>query len=114
MAAPLTPHRIVITTFGSLGDLHPYLPIGLELQRRGHRVTIATSAYYREKIEALGLGFHAVRPDSDVVLDDPDAMRRVMDARKGGEVVIAELVMPYLRESYADLSAAPVVGVAVN
>lgn len=100
------PLRVVLTTFGSLGDLHPYLAIGLELEARGHDVVIATSGYYREKVEALGLGFHAVRPDSDVALKDPDTMRRAMDAKTGGEVVIAEFVMPYLRESYADLSAA--------
>jgi UDP:flavonoid glycosyltransferase YjiC (YdhE family) len=103
---PSRPLRVVLTTFGSLGDLHPYLAIGLELRSRGHDVVIATSNYYREKIEALGLGFHAVRPDSDVALRDPDTMRRVMDEKTGGEVVIAELVMPYLRETYADLTAA--------
>ena len=26
--------RIVLTTFGSLGDLHPYLALALELKRR--------------------------------------------------------------------------------
>jgi rhamnosyltransferase subunit B len=98
--------RVVLTTFGSLGDLHPYLAVGAELARRGHDVVIATSAYYRQKIEALGLGFHAVRPDADVALGKPDVMRRAMDQKLGGETVIRELVMPYLRESYADLSVA--------
>ncbi|HEV3256177.1 MAG TPA: glycosyltransferase, partial [Gemmataceae bacterium] len=55
--------RIVLTTFGSLGDLHPYIAIALGLQVRGHEAVIATSGYYRQKIEALGLGFRAVRPD---------------------------------------------------
>ena len=40
--------RIVLTTFGSLGDLHPYLAIALELKRRGHRPVIATSGVHRE------------------------------------------------------------------
>ncbi|PYY01372.1 MAG: hypothetical protein DMG64_13990 [Acidobacteria bacterium] len=29
--------RVILTTHGTLGDLHPYLAIALELQRRGHR-----------------------------------------------------------------------------
>jgi hypothetical protein len=55
--------RIVLPTFGSLGDLHPYLAVALGLQARGHDAVIATSGYYRQKIETLGIGFRAVRPD---------------------------------------------------
>jgi UDP:flavonoid glycosyltransferase YjiC (YdhE family) len=29
--------RILITTFGSYGDLHPYLALALGLEQRGHR-----------------------------------------------------------------------------
>jgi len=49
--------RVLVAAIGSLGDLHPVLALGLELQRRGHRVTVASSEYYRAKVEALGLGF---------------------------------------------------------
>ena len=35
---------------------------------------------------------------------DPEIIRRVMDRKTGGETVIAELVMPHLRDSYEDLS----------
>ena len=97
----MQPKNIVITTFGSLGDLHPYLAIAPGLQARGHRVTIATAAYYRPKIESEGIGFHAVRPD--VEPDDVAAIRLAMDARKGPEQVIRRMVMPHLRESYDDL-----------
>ncbi len=101
----MTSRHIVLTTFGSFGDLHPTIAIALELQRRGHRATIATSAIYREKVEALGLGFGAVRPD----LPDPttarDVVRQVMDLRRGGEYLFKQMLMPHLRESYDDLSA---------
>jgi rhamnosyltransferase subunit B len=94
--------RIVFTTFGSLGDLHPYIAIALGLQARGHEAVIATSGYYRQKIESLRLGFRAVRPD----YPDPETIRRIMDRRKGTEVIIRELTMPVLRESYEDTLAA--------
>ena len=55
--------HIVLHTFGSLGDLHPYLALGLGLKRHGHQVTVATQAYYREKVLEISLGFHATRPD---------------------------------------------------
>jgi rhamnosyltransferase subunit B len=104
--ASIARKRMVLTTFGSLGDLHPYIAIALGLQARGHEAVIATSSTYREKIEALGIGFRAVRPDHPDVEADPALMRRIMDLRKGQECVIRELVMPVLRESYEDTLAA--------
>src|SRR6185295_7342797 len=97
------PRRIVLTTLGSLGDLHPYVALALELKSRSHHAVIATSANYREKVEALGVPFRAVRPDLSAVVADPEMMRRVMDLRHGTEVVVRELTMPYLRETYDDL-----------
>ncbi|MGA7234035.1 MAG: glycosyltransferase [Bryobacteraceae bacterium] len=55
--------QIVIATIGSLGDLHPCLAVGQELLRRGCRVTIASTPYYRRQVEELGLAFHPMRPD---------------------------------------------------
>src|SRR5258708_367872 len=98
--------RIVLTTFGSLGDLHPYIAIALGLQARSHEAVIATSAFYRQKIEALGIGFRAVRPDHPDLQGDPDLVRRLMDLRKGTECVIREMMVPVLRESYEDTLAA--------
>ncbi len=107
---PITPQaghhrRIIFHTLGSLGDLHPYLAIALGLQARGHDAVLATSECYRQKIEALGLGFHAVRPDSDWVTD-PAVMRRMMDQRLGTVRAVRELFFPVLRETYEDLLAA--------
>jgi MGT family glycosyltransferase len=97
---------VVLTTFGSLGDLHPYIAVALGLQARGHEAVIATSGSYRQKVEALGLGFRGVRPDHPDPEADPDLMRRIMDRRTGSEVVIREFMMPALRESYEDTLAA--------
>ena len=47
--------RIVLNTFGSFGDIHPYVAIALELKARGHLPMIATSEVYREKMEAQGI-----------------------------------------------------------
>lgn len=100
------PARIVLTTFGSLGDLHPYLALARGLKERGHRPLVATSEVYRAKAEALGLDFHPVRPDMPDLATSQDLMRRAMDLRTGPEVVIRELAMPALRPSYEDITAA--------
>jgi rhamnosyltransferase subunit B len=100
--------RIILSTFGSFGDVHPYIAIALELKARGHHPVIATTEIYREKTVALGLEFHPVRP---VVpsYDEPDkivpVLEKLMDARTGTEEVINTFVIPHLRDTYEDLRA---------
>lgn len=97
--------RIVITTWGSLGDLYPYLAIALELQTRGHEAIVATSSCYRERVASLGLGFHSVQPDSDWLFDR-DRVQRLSHPRWGLLRVGRELVMPSISEMYEDILAA--------
>lgn len=94
--------RIVVTTIGSLGDLHPKIAIALELRKRGHDVVFATHKEYQEKIEALGFEFHRMRPDN-IALGDPQEMARMMDLKTGTEYVIRNWVCANLRETYTDL-----------
>ncbi|MGH7565474.1 MAG: glycosyltransferase, partial [Gemmatimonadota bacterium] len=92
--------RILMATFGTLGDLNPYLALGRGLAARGHEPTIATHEYYRGAVEAEGLGFRAVRPDA--VPDDRRLFMRAMGPRRGPIVVLREIVLPHLRTSYED------------
>jgi UDP:flavonoid glycosyltransferase YjiC (YdhE family) len=95
--------RIVLTTFGSFGDLNPFIALARGLQARGHQPMIATSAYYRDIIQAAGISFHAVQPNLDP--QDKSLLRRAMHPRRGTEVIIRAIVLPVIRETYADLSA---------
>jgi UDP:flavonoid glycosyltransferase YjiC (YdhE family) len=63
---------------------------------------IATAEFYRSYIEGEGITFRPVRPDVD--LRDADAMRRVMDPKRGTEYLLNEFLFPKVRESYEDLS----------
>src|ERR1019366_5241371 len=92
--------RIVVTTFGSLGDLHPYLALALGLRARGHDAIVATGECYRHKIEALGLDFAVVRPDSAWVTD-PEKMRW-FSHRRWGLIRVAKMQLRWLREAYGD------------
>jgi rhamnosyltransferase subunit B len=95
--------RIVITTFGSFGDIHPYIPIALELKSRGHRPVIASLAFYKEKFEALGIEFHPIRPDMGSPAENPEMLKRAMDRKTGTEYIFKELLMPSIRQSYEDI-----------
>ncbi len=92
--------RIVMSTFGSLGDLYPYLAVARELKRRGHGITIASFEAYRDRVIAEGIGFHPVRPDIDP--NDKEELRRVMDKRNGPTYLLRDIVFRFLRETFAD------------
>ena len=100
--------RIVLSTFGSFGDIHPYVAIALDLKARGHHPVIATSEVYREKMEVAGLEFVPIRPDMPSY-DEPDKLIKLstdlIDQKTGTERVI-ELFTGNLREVYDDLNAA--------
>ena len=102
--------RIVLSMFGSFGDVHPYIAIAIELKARGHQPVMATSEIYREKIETIGLEFFPVRPDMPSI-DQPDEVARivgeVMDPKRGPEAV-GDMIIPHLRDIYEDLDAATV------
>lgn len=95
--------RILIATFGSLGDLHPYLAIAKELKSRGHRPLIATLDRYRGEVEGEGIEFDVLRPLESQFGSTPEVVRQVIHPRKGPEYLIRRVVMPFVRESYDDL-----------
>ena len=106
MQTPPQKRRILLATFGSLGDLHPYLALAMELKARGHEPLVATHGVYREKIEALGISFHAVRPDAPNVVGLPEIMKDFMHLKKGPEMVLRNWIIPALRDSLEDTLAA--------
>ena len=96
--------KIVFAVFGSLGDMHPMNALGIELKKRGHEIVFAAMEFYREKIETLGFEFRPMRPHFDP--DNAELARRLMDAKKGSELLLKELILPKLRPMYEDLTAA--------
>src|ERR1041385_4709644 len=96
--------RIVLNTFGSFGDIHPYMAIAMELQRRGHTPVVATMEIYREKIEGAGLEFAAVRPNFPQPKEqDPELIEKIMEPKTGPRFLTEEVIFPALRETYEDL-----------
>jgi UDP:flavonoid glycosyltransferase YjiC (YdhE family) len=93
--------RILLTTFGSFGDLHPFLAVATGLRDRGYQPVIATVDSYRQKVEAAGLEFRLLRT-ANIDHADRDLIRNVFDMKHGAEFLIRKLVMPSLRTAYMD------------
>lgn len=99
--------RIVFTTVGSLGDLHPLIAMGRKLGERGHSVMFATSTCHKARITSLGFEFQVLRPD--ILPDTPiltQWMKEVMDAKRGPERLLRGFLFPQLRATYDDLMQA--------
>jgi rhamnosyltransferase subunit B len=98
--------RIVFATFGSLGDLHPYIAVARELARRGHRPLIATFTEFREAVAAAEIEFATMRPDMARFGGKAAIMERLIHPRRGPELLVRHMFMSHLRESYEDLARA--------
>ena len=57
------PLNIVIQVVGSRGDVQPFVALGCELQRHGHRVRLATHDVFRRFVQDAGLGFYPIGGD---------------------------------------------------
>ena len=101
-------NRVVMATIGSLGDLHPYIALALEMKKRFIEPVIATSNIYRQKIESLGIEFHPLRPNMPEQ-GTPEylaMMSGVVDPNRGMEYLFKNILVPAVHDMYDDLSAA--------
>jgi rhamnosyltransferase subunit B len=115
--------RIVLTTMGSLGDLHPLISIGSSLRDRGHQVVFATFEIYRNEIVhqgGIGTTAQALRSSRPTLVtpyshDQPDnaarlvrlgTSRTIKRDRYRVDRVARELKILLEHPSYADRAAA--------
>jgi UDP:flavonoid glycosyltransferase YjiC (YdhE family) len=96
--------RIVITSWGSYGDVYPYIGLAKALAKRGHHPTMAVPAYYGSLVEGQGIAFSPVGPDVDP--NDRSVLARIMDPVKGSETILRELLLPSLERTYGQLQDA--------
>jgi rhamnosyltransferase subunit B len=59
--------KIVLTTYGSSGDLNPILALGLGLQARGHTIVVAVEKAHRAAVMAAGLVAYDLPGDTAAV-----------------------------------------------
>jgi len=96
--------RILLTSWGSFGDVYPYVGLAFALKDRGHRPMLATAEFYRPLIESLGFEFHSMGPMIDP--SDHATVHRVLDPVRGADTLVKELLLPSLEADYAALERA--------
>ena len=66
--------RIVLSTWGSTGDIQPFLALSERLSKEGHKVRVCTSEIYRDRFTERGVDFYPVGAPFDL-----DRLDRLMD-----------------------------------
>lgn len=69
---------IFIATYGSRGDVQPYVALGKGLQDAGNHVTLATSSRFRSFVEEHGLQYAYMNDDLLAILDT-DQGREILE-----------------------------------
>lgn len=82
--------RWLLTSWGSRGDLHPFLALGRGLRARGHEVSLVGHPEWGEETNAAGLRFVATDepPRGNFIHDHPE----VMSMKWGGLVSLHTLI----------------------
>ena len=62
--------RVLLTAFGTRGDVQPLVALGLELRSGGHEVVLGASPGFGEWVRSHGLGFHAIGSDIEAWIRD--------------------------------------------
>lgn len=74
--------NILVLTQGTGGDLHPFIRISCELNRRGHRVTLITHGRFADEVHHYGLEFAPLdrpeRVERLKVLQTPEGMAELL------------------------------------
>jgi rhamnosyltransferase subunit B len=96
--------KILITTIGSHGDVHPFLGIGAALRQRGHDVTIIASELYRPLALKLNLDFASIgtAEEFQAGLRNPDLWNPIKGARRIG--ILIEPLVARVYDAIANLA----------
>jgi UDP:flavonoid glycosyltransferase YjiC (YdhE family) len=88
----------ILTPVGSAGDVNPFVMIGRELRRRGHRVTLLSPDVFASSAARADVEFVSTGSADEFqrVTKNPD----LWDPRRGAAVVFGE-VLRHMRQTYA-------------
>jgi rhamnosyltransferase subunit B len=78
--------NFLITPVGSAGDNYPFIGLGVELARRGHRVTVFSNDHFGPLIQRCGLEFVSVGTDEEYRSNIADP--NIWHPKRGFEMVM--------------------------
>ncbi|HEX5439288.1 MAG TPA: glycosyltransferase [Ktedonobacterales bacterium] len=99
--------RILLSTFGSSGDLNPFLAVGLGLRARGHEVTFAVERNFQQPVNALGFPVALLTGDAETTLmHSAESLVSRATPLASLRILMNEVILPALRPKIEELRAA--------
>lgn len=95
--------RILIQTFGSAGDVHPFIAVGKGLRARGHDVRLWANEWFRPVVEAAGLSFRFAGEAAEYEAAQTD--EDLWHARRGPATVVGRYLAPNLEATTTSLAS---------
>jgi rhamnosyltransferase subunit B len=99
--------RFLLTSWGSRGDLHPFLALGRGLSLRGHQVTLVGHPEWQVETESAGLRFVGTGepPRDDFLVRHPEVMSMKWGGLAGLHSLVHEGIAPSFDATLATLLA---------
>ena len=96
--------RIVLSTWGTTGDVQPFLALSERLSKKGHKVRVCTSEIYRDRFAERGIDFYAVGAPFDLDRLDQamDAIAQIKNPFKSTIAIVKEGLLYKADKWYAD------------
>ncbi|MCC9606453.1 glycosyltransferase [Blastopirellula sp. JC732] len=90
--------RVLLFPVGSYGDVHPFIGLAGELQRRGHQVILHTSEHFRPLVERAEIDFHPVDTEEEYkrTISDPNLFHPL----RGFGTIARSIILPWQRRHY--------------
>ncbi len=90
--------HFIVMPAGSAGDVHPFAGLGIELMRRGYRVTMATNGHFRSLSERFGLPFEEISSAEDFreSIQNPD----LWSPTRSFPYIFRKLIAPTIRRQF--------------
>jgi len=63
--------NIGIFTYGTRGDVQPYIALALGLMDKGHQITLAAPENFKELVEGFGVAFHPLYGNAETEMNSP-------------------------------------------
>lgn len=99
--------NVLLLTYGTRGDVQPFVALGVALRARGHTVTLVTSTRFENFVHDHGLHFAGMSDDMLAILDTREGKAIVEDTRTIFDSLrhnlrFARRIGPMLRRQFED------------
>lgn len=94
--------KFLLASWGSSGDLHPFLALGRELRQRGHEVTMAGNPAWKADFIRLGIDFVEVGPahTNAELFEHPEVISTKNFGLDSLKILMAEGIAPMMDDGF--------------